>query len=787
MFKLTSIALALFITTAINIVVSSISWQRRKSKGGIYFALGMTAVTLWTLAAGLGYSEVPLNLKILFAKIDAVGYNSALPFFVLFAMQYAGLDEWAEKKWIRILLFLLPLSNIVLIASNELHQWVWQNFVPVEGNIVVFIHGSGFIWVAITGYLMMLSMIGILWLASRKGSDISRRQGRLLFYASIFPLAANMIYLFGVKGAEGVDWSSITFSITGLLFLRALYGLRLLDLSPIARDKLVNSLSDGMIVLDTQNRIIDINQAAAEMLAALPTMLLGKDLTDVEPLYRSLLGQPPEQEIKTEMGVGTTNKHYFDVLISPLREGTKKIIGRLIIFRDITKLKENELRFLQLTQAVEQNPASVIITDLQGNIEYVNPQFSILTGYTHEESIGKKTSIIKSGHTPEEVYQDMWQTLLAGKPWRGEFLNKKKNGDLYWEQAVMAPVLDHEGNILNFIAVKEDITARKQVEVALRTSEERFRQLVMSAPDAVFGVEEDGNIVFANHQAAKLLGYMDDELNGLSIEILVPDNLREKHATLRAGYFAKPRTRTMGANLELTAKRKDGSRIPVGINLSYSTTKNGPLVIAFMRDITERKLAEDKLRNAHAKLEEQLKEIRGLQHILREQAIRDALTGLHNRHYLNETLERELARAKRANYPICFVMIDIDRFKSINDKYGHLAGDNVLRHFASQLLKHTRTGDIVCRYGGEEFLVVLPNTKLDMAAQIAERWRITTQESKIIENGAEITATISCGISEFPTDGSTEAEVLEKADKALYAAKDKGRNQVVLWSKINSK
>ncbi len=784
MFKLTLIAIALFITTAINLVVSSISWQRRKSRGGTYFALGMIAITLWTLAAGLGYSAVPLGLKIAFAKIDAAGYNSALSLFVLFAMHYAGLDEWTEKKWLRVLLFLLPLSNIALIATNELHQWVWQSFLPVEGNIVVFIHGPGFVWVAITGYLMMFSMIGILWLASRKGSDISRRQGRLLFYASMFPLAANMIYLFGIKGTEGMDWSSITFSITGFLFLWALYGLRLLDLSPIARDKLVNSLSDGMIVLDTQNRIIDINQAASEMLAAAPAMLLGKDLVDVEPLSYSLLGQPLEQEIKTETVVGTINKRYFDVLISPLREGTKKIIGRLIIFRDITTLKENELRFLQLTQAVEQSPASVIITDLQGNIEYVNPQFSILTGYTYEESIGKKTSIVKSGQTPEDVYQDMWQTILAGKSWRGEFLNKKKNGDLYWEQAVMAPVLDHEGRILNFIAVKEDITERKQVEVALRISEERFRQLVMSAPDAVFGVDEGGNIVFANHQAANLLGYKDDELIGLSIEILVPDTLRDKHTTLRAGYFAKPRTRTMGANLELNAKRKDGSTVPVGINLSYSTTKNGPLVIAFMRDITERKLAEDKLRNAYAKLEEQIREIQGLQHILREQSIRDALTGLHNRHYLNETLGRELARAKRGKYPICFALIDIDRFKNINDKYGHTTGDNVLNHFSHQLLKYTRTGDIVCRYGGEEFLVVLPNTKIKLAAQIAERWRITTQESKIIENGSEIIVTISCGISEFPTDGSTEAEVLEKADKALYAAKNNGRNQVVLWSKI---
>lgn len=659
MFKLTPIALILFVTTAINFVVSYISWRRREIRGGLYFALGMMSITLWTLAVGLGYAAVPLGLKIFFAKLDAVGYHSALVLLVIYAMYFAGLDEWAEKKWLRTILFLLPAFNTLLIITNEWHGWIWRGFKALENNIVVFEHGPGFFWLTLTEYPMYISIIVILWFASRKGSDILRRQTRLLFYASLFPIIANMVYLFGIEGTEGVDWSSVTFSITGVLFLRALYGAHLLDLAPIARDKLFSSLSDGMIVLDAQNRIIDINQAAADMLASTPASLLGKDLTESTPFAYSFLKESPDKEIKIEWEISTPKKNYFDVRISPLYEEPKQIIGRLLIFHDITDRKENELRFLQLTQAVEQSPASVIITDLKGTIEYVNPQFSLLTGFTYEESIGKKTSIVKSGYTPEETYRDMWQTIFAGHPWRGEFLNRKKNGELYWEQAVMAPVLGHDGKILNFIAVKEDITAQKE--------------------------------------------------------------------------------------------------------------------------------AEFQLRKANTQLEDQLKEIQGLQYTLREQAVRDALTGLHNRRYLNETLSHELARAERGGYSICFAMIDIDRFKSINDKHGHPTGDNVLMHLAKQLQKFTRTGDIICRYGGEEFLIVLPHTQIEAAAQIAERWRTTIQESKIIENGIEIMVTISCGISEFPVDASNETEALEKADKALYAAKYNGRNQVVLWSKIKEK
>lgn len=157
-----------------------------------------------------------------------------------------------------------------------------------------------------------------------------------------------------------MDWTSITFSITGLLFLQALYGQNLLNLAPIARDKLIRNLGDGMIVLDTQNRIIDINQTAAVMIDSSAENLLGKELGEVAPLIRPFLELPPEQEIKNELEVGTTKKRYFDFLISPLREGVKKIIGRLIIFRDITERKENEMRLLQLTKELQETQAQVI-------------------------------------------------------------------------------------------------------------------------------------------------------------------------------------------------------------------------------------------------------------------------------------------------------------------------------------------------------------------------------------------------------------------------------------------
>ncbi|MDA8216406.1 MAG: PAS domain S-box protein, partial [Dehalococcoidales bacterium] len=131
---------------------------------------------------------------------------------------------------------------------------------------------------------------------------------------------------------------------------------------------------------------------------------------------------------------------------------------------EVAERRAAELQLRRLWLAVEQSPATVVITDTEGRIEYVNPKFVQLTGYSAEEAIGQNPRILQSGKTPREVYQDLWRTILAGREWRGEFLNKKKNGELYWEAASISPVQDAEGTITNFVAVKEDITERKRAE-----------------------------------------------------------------------------------------------------------------------------------------------------------------------------------------------------------------------------------------------------------------------------------------------------------------------------------
>jgi diguanylate cyclase (GGDEF)-like protein len=208
--------------------------------------------------------------------------------------------------------------------------------------------------------------------------------------------------------------------------------------------------------------------------------------------------------------------------------------------------------------------------------------------------------------------------------------------------------------------------------------------------------------------------------------------------------------------------------------------QNSRLFEKAQHEISSRIEAEESLRAANNQLELQIREISDLRDQLREQAIRDPLTGLFNRRYLTETLTRELDQARRAGAPVSIIIMDIDWFKNVNDTFGHDGGDKMLNALATLLQAHCRSGDIACRYGGEEFVVVLIGTALEIASQRAEELRMAFHALVIPHESGNIRATLSLGAAAFPLHGETGESVLIKADQALYQAKQTGRNRVVV-------
>lgn len=205
------------------------------------------------------------------------------------------------------------------------------------------------------------------------------------------------------------------------------------------------------------------------------------------------------------------------------------------------------------------------------------------------------------------------------------------------------------------------------------------------------------------------------------------------------------------------------------------------------RDVTERKQVEKKLRHANDRLQSQLIEIGLLQSKLRSQALRDPLTDLFNRRYLDETLDREMARAMRDHYPICVIMMDIDHFKKVNDTHGHEAGDLILRTLADTLLTRSRRGDFTCRFGGEEFVIVMPSIDIHAAYQRAEGLRVILNSLEIPYGTDNLSITISMGIASYPANGKDRESILRAADRAMYAAKSAGRDHILTYDQLEAR
>jgi diguanylate cyclase (GGDEF)-like protein len=240
--------------------------------------------------------------------------------------------------------------------------------------------------------------------------------------------------------------------------------------------------------------------------------------------------------------------------------------------------------------------------------------------------------------------------------------------------------------------------------------------------------------------------------------MLLPENLSARHAVHRAKYLENSRTRAMGSGMELTARRKNGDEFPVDVTLSYSEGESGPTVIAFMRDITDRKRAEK---------------------LWKELAATDPLTGLLNRRELFRRAEMELERARRYKHPIANILLDVDHFKNINDTYGHTAGDSVRVSLAQLLTREIRAVDLAARYGGEEFMLLLPETSLEQACGIAKRICSTVADTPVMVDGQTIRFTISLGVTSSENVGNDFESLLKESDRLLYQAKQSGRNRVV--------
>lgn len=260
---------------------------------------------------------------------------------------------------------------------------------------------------------------------------------------------------------------------------------------------------------------------------------------------------------------------------------------------------EQELRIQKsinrnLNTVVENSPAAIVITNAKGVIEYVNPAFTTITGYTEEESIGMHTKVLKSGWHSQEYFQAMWNTLNSGKPWKDIFYNKKKNGDLYWEQQFIGPIFNEIGEIDHFMAIKLDITTQKIFEDRLKSSEEYLDAITKAIPELFFVVDEDGKILDIIAANERLLYAEASKIKEKRLSEIMPPNLSTKFTELIKTTIEKQEIQTIEYELPVSGDRTEwfeGRSAPLGIKLN-----DRQCMVFVARDITEQKENEKRLK-----------------------------------------------------------------------------------------------------------------------------------------------------------------------------------------------
>jgi diguanylate cyclase (GGDEF)-like protein/PAS domain S-box-containing protein len=300
----------------------------------------------------------------------------------------------------------------------------------------------------------------------------------------------------------------------------------------------------------------------------------------------------------------------------------------------------------------------------------------------------------------------------------------------------------------------------------IQTSELRYRRLFEAAQDGILLLDaETGMITDVNPFLVKLLGYTREEF--VEKRLWDVGAFKDIEASQEAFKALQNNEYIRYENLPLRAK--NGKLIDIEFVSNVYLVGSEKVIQCNIRDITERKQAQDALLKSQA--------------LLREQSVRDHLTGLFNRRFMEETLERELLRASRTGLSLGIMMLDVDDFKRFNDTWGHAAGDAVLRELGTLLLGHFRGEDIACRYGGDEFVIILLDASLEKTRERANRLCEHTRRLKTHFKGQTFEMiTFSVGVAVFPQNGSTSAEILKAADTALYLAKHEGRGRVVVAS-----
>jgi len=559
------------------------------------------------------------------------------------------------------------------------------------------------------------------------------------------------------------EWFSLGLLFTTILLLTLLGQLlrRLdfaLDAAEHARDQLhdaVESISEAFALFDASGKLVLHNSKWLEFYPWLKGVL--KSDCSLQEIQQANADQVIYESSSKEavLSLSTDTKNYLEQLNdgrwflasdNPTGDG-----GMACVRVDITEAKKTEQDLRKMERALEQSPASVVITNTEGTIEYVNPKFEKISGYSAEEALGQNPRVLKSGDKSSEEYKDLWKTISSGHEWKGYFHNKRKDGTIYWEAATISPLRSDDGTITHYIAVKEDITDRKRAEDQLRLNATVFD----TATEGIMITDANNRIKTINPAFTRITGYEPKDVVGSNPEVL---SSGRHDAAFYQQMWGQIEKHGFWSG-EIWNRHKDGHVFPEWLSIAViqdKKTNEATEYVALFSDISQRKQDEEQIRH---------------------QANYDALTGLPNRSLFFDRLNQAAIASQRDDEILAMLFVDLDRFKSVNDSFGHITGDEILQGVAERLLICIRDSDTAARLGGDEFVVLLHDVnEVNDAAMVAEK--IIEQLSSPFNVGMrDIYLGASIGITMYPEDTDDPEAMMRNADMAMYRAKEGGRNR----------
>jgi diguanylate cyclase (GGDEF)-like protein/PAS domain S-box-containing protein len=542
------------------------------------------------------------------------------------------------------------------------------------------------------------------------------------------------------------------------------------------------SMADAVVVADLSERLILVNPAAQRLLGLKPVdeaddqsfhtyALFGADRVtplarNERPMARALRGEKVDGMIAFVRHKNNPDCAWVSANARPLIDYGGVLIGGVVVFRDITELREREQAVARQAKMLQEQASlldlahdAILVRTPDDVITYWNSSAVRLYQYSREEALGRVSHELLRTRFPVPL-EEIEATIRERHYWEGELVHTTRDGrdiTVFSQWALEF----HEGRPYRYLETNADITQRVQTERALRQSQENYRLLVESSTDyAMMMMDPAGTILSWSPGAEKILGLSAQEAVGQPSSALFTSEDRDRGEPLRE---LEEATRHGRSEANRWHVRKDGVRFWAEGVVTPLWNADGSLrgYVKVLRDHTEQRLAEEQTQFL---------------------ANHDILTGLPNRVSFSNELHQFIAAAQRTQLPFSLLLLDLDRFKYVNDTFGHHTGDLLLKEVGMRILSTLRETDFVARLGGDEFVVIQsPGPQPASAESLARRLIEALGRTYQFEGNQVINGT-SVGISIFPRDAKNSVELLKKADLALYRAKSLGRGRFQLYT-----